>query len=138
MELHEGRPHGSDKLIPPNLVKIVQGPGRNVTEEAHAVRRRCLELIDPFVTDKHDDEPAQVDQVYDDSRIERTLKQDVLVVLLEHLGRRVLVVSEPLPLDALGMRVCEIVQVLHSLEPNKRSLIGCRQLRRRYIDMQEQ
>lgn len=65
MKLDETRPHSRNELVSPNLVKVVQWSLRNVSEKLNDFVGGCLEFPDELVTNKQDQEPKQINQVYD-------------------------------------------------------------------------
>ena len=87
MELNEACPHCCDKLISPDLIKIVHWPLRNVPEKFHNSIRRCSEWPDEFVGHKQNQKPEKINQVDANDWVKRPCKINVDAVLSQWVRR---------------------------------------------------
>ena len=95
VELDETGPHRCDKLVSPNLVKVVHGSLRNVSEKLYNSVRTGSEWSDYFVANKQNQKPEKVNQVDDDNRVERPCKVNIKAVLCQWIWRLLVNVCEP-------------------------------------------
>lgn len=138
VELDKRGPASRQKLISPNLIKVVYWPFRYVSEKNRNFILGVFESFYSFMEDKQQNEPSQINQIDDDDWIISTSKIYVGVILLEDIRGRVnKALPKPLILNISCMRICKEVKILNSFETPHRCFEGGWQKVRRNINMQK-